>query len=63
MGILERQWISISGSCHIDIEGLKIRIPSVDDLIRNKRASGRTKDLADVEALESLNISEQGQSD
>ncbi len=24
--------------------------PSVDDLIRNKRASGRKKDLADVEA-------------
>ena len=37
----------------VDIEGLRVRIPSVKDLIRNKRASGRTKDLADAEALES----------
>jgi len=41
-------------AARIEIEGLQIRIPSVEDLIRNKRASGRTKDLADVEALESL---------
>ena len=41
-------------SAEIDIEGIHVRIPSVDDLIRNKRASGRTKDLADAEALESL---------
>ena len=31
----------------------------LDDLIRNKRASGRTRDLADAEALESLKNSEQ----
>lgn len=41
-------------SIETDIGGLRIHIPSVDDLIRNKKASGRTKDLADVEALESL---------
>ena len=41
-------------SSPIEIEGLQIRIPSVADLIRNKRASGRTKDLADAEALEAL---------
>jgi hypothetical protein len=45
---------AFANSVEIDIEGLKLRIPSVDDLIINKRASGRTKDLADVEALESL---------
>jgi hypothetical protein len=50
---------AFANSIEIEIEGLKIRIPSVDDLIRNKRASGRTKDLADVEALESLKNSEQ----
>ena len=42
-----------------DIEGLHVHILSVDDLIRNKKASGRTKDLADAEALESLKHSEQ----
>ena len=43
----------------IDIEGLGIHIPSLDDLIRNKKACGRTKGLADVEALETLKNSEQ----
>lgn len=38
----------------MDIEGIDVHVPSVDDLIRNKRASGRTKDLADAEALEEL---------
>ncbi len=38
----------------VDIEGMVIRIPSIADLVRNKRATGRTKDLADAEALEAL---------
>jgi len=38
----------------VDLEGIAVHIPSVADLIRNKRASGRTKDLADAEALEDL---------
>jgi hypothetical protein len=44
----------------VDIEGLTVRIPSVADLIRNKRASGRIKDLADAEALEELTSPEAG---
>ena len=36
------------------IDGISVHVLSLDDLIRNKRASGRTKDLADAEALESL---------
>ena len=44
----------------IDIEGIAVRIPSVADLIRNKKASGRTKDLADAEALESLKGTSRG---
>jgi hypothetical protein len=36
----------------VDIEGIEIHIPSLTDLIRNKKASGRTRDLADAEALE-----------
>jgi hypothetical protein len=46
-------------SLSVNIEGIEVPIPSIDDLIRNKRAIGRTKDLADVEALESLKTSEQ----
>ena len=47
-------------SIAINIEGIEVRIPSIDDLILNKRAIGRTKDLADVEALEALKKSEKG---
>ena len=35
------------------IEGLQIPVISLEDLIANKRASGRKQDLADVEKLES----------
>jgi hypothetical protein len=45
-------------SIPVNIEGIEVRIPSIDDLILNKRATGRTKDLADAEALESLKNSE-----
>ena len=45
-------------SIEIDIAGIPVRVLLLDDLIRNKRASGRTQDLADVEALESLRSSE-----
>ena len=36
------------------IEGVPVRIISLEDLIANKRATGRTKDLADAEILEGL---------
>jgi len=42
----------------VGIEGITVWVPSVADLIRNKRASGRTKDIADAEALEELTGSE-----
>lgn len=45
-------------SLSMNFEGIEAHIPSIDDLIRNKKASGRTKDLADAEALESLKSSE-----
>ena len=41
-------------SLSTNIEGIEVHVPSLDDLIRNKKASGRTRDLADAEALESL---------
>ena len=46
-------------SLSVNIEGVEVHIPSIDDLIHNKRALGRTKDLADVEALEALKMSGQ----
>jgi hypothetical protein len=47
-----------SRATSVEIEGITVRIPSIADLIRNKRASGRTKDIADAEALEDLTGSE-----
>ena len=51
---------AFSRSTAVDIEGIEVHIPSVADLIRNKRASGRTKDLADAEALERVEGCEPG---
>jgi hypothetical protein len=38
----------------VNIEGIEVRVPALDDLIHNKRASGRPKDLSDAVALEDL---------
>ena len=53
----------ISGVSYLDavqravpttIDGVSVRIISLEDLIANKKASGRAKDIADVEVLEGL---------
>jgi hypothetical protein len=36
----------------INVEGTEIAVISRDDLIKNKRATGRTQDLADAQTLE-----------
>ena len=41
-------------SVPVGIDGTDVRVLSVPDLIANKRATGRHKDLADVEALEAM---------
>lgn len=38
----------------VEVDGLSIPIIHLDDLIANKRASGRPQDLADAEALEHI---------
>lgn len=38
----------------MNVDGLEIKVISLDDLIVNKRASGRPKDIADALALEKL---------
>ncbi len=44
----------------VNIDGIDVHIPSIDDLIINKKATGRTKDLADAEALELLKTPNSG---
>jgi hypothetical protein len=41
-----------AGRIDAELDGIPVRFPSRDSLLRNKRAAGRAKDLADVEALE-----------
>ena len=43
---------AFANSQTIDIEGIPVQVLSTVDLIRNKRSTGRTKDLADAETLE-----------
>ena len=45
---------AFQNSMTLNVEGIEIHVLAVNDLIINKEASGRTKDLADVEALKSL---------
>ena len=44
---------AFANQVHFEIDELQLPVISVDDLIRNKLATGRTKDRADVEALRS----------
>jgi len=55
IGVAPRRIDLITSASGLQFE---VRIPAINDLIKNKRASGRTKDLADAEALESLTNSE-----
>ena len=43
---------AVTRSVPKSIDGIPVRIISLEDLIANKKASGRAKDLADVEVLE-----------
>ncbi|HWC32494.1 MAG TPA: hypothetical protein VG709_05135, partial [Actinomycetota bacterium] len=38
----------------VDLDGFSVRVASIDDLIRMKRAAGRPKDLIEVEVLGAL---------
>jgi len=43
---------AFSRSIVLEIDDLSVHVLSIPDLIKNKRATGRTKDLADAELLE-----------
>jgi hypothetical protein len=49
-----------AGATELDIGGVAVRVASLDDLIRMKRAAGRTKDLTHLEWLKAVR-EEQGQ--
>jgi predicted nucleotidyltransferase len=42
----------------VTVDGLEVPVISMSDLIVNKRATGRTQDLADVEKLQALEASQ-----
>jgi predicted nucleotidyltransferase len=46
---------AFANSQTIEIEGIPVQVLSTADLIKNKRSTGRTKDLADAETLEKIN--------
>jgi hypothetical protein len=43
-----------AGATDVDLDGLTVRVASVEDLIRMRRAAGRTKDLIALEWLGAL---------
>jgi hypothetical protein len=49
---------ALSRSSAVSIEGSEGRIPSVEEFIRNKRVSGRTRNFLVAEALEEMKDSE-----
>ena len=56
----EKLWVFGSCARREDVDGLEIKVMSLDDLIVNKRASGRPKDIADALALEKLKARKDG---
>ena len=44
------------GAESVDLEGVVVRVASIDDLIRMKRAAGRPKDRIEVEVLSALKL-------
>lgn len=43
-----------TGAGEVEVEGFAVKVASVEDLIRMKRAAGRTKDLPHIALLEAL---------
>lgn len=42
----------VARTVSIDVDGLQVPFISREDLLKNKRSSGRSQDLADIDALE-----------
>jgi len=50
---------AFDNSIEKNLDGSNVRVLGLDDLLKNKKASGRKKDLIDVEELERLSRDEQ----
>lgn len=50
---------AVGRAVKMNVDGMEIKVLSLDDLIVNKRASGRPKDIADALALEKLKARKQ----
>jgi hypothetical protein len=44
----------LSGATEVELDGLTVKVASLDDLIRMKKAAGRPKDLVELEILGAL---------
>jgi len=51
---------AVSRAVTMSVDGLSLKVISLDDLIVNKRASGRPKDIADALTLEKLKEKKNG---
>lgn len=51
-----------TGAGQVEVEGVAVKVASVEDLIRMKRAAGRTKDVPHIALLEAL-MDRSGQTD
>ena len=51
---------AVSRALKMEVDGLTLKVISLDDLIANKRASGRPKDIVDAMTLEKLKERQNG---
>ena len=45
---------AVSRAVRMEVDGLSLKVIALDDLIANKRASGRPKDIVDAMTLEKV---------
>ena len=51
---------AVSRAVRMEVDGLSLKVIALDDLIANKRASGRPKDIVDAMTLEKMKEKKNG---
>ena len=51
---------AVSRAVRMEVDGLSLKVIALDDLIANKRASGRPKDIVDAMTLEKMKEKQDG---